>query len=82
MKRGTEGTSAKFRSADISPSRYYQAVDYSEFDVVINPVVDEPMVQLTYEIRVRFFGLKPEVRESYVFVGNDQKIPTVIPGEH
>ena len=82
VKRATEGTSAKFRSADISPSRYYQGVDYNEFDVVINPVVDEPMVQLTYEIKVRFFGLKPEIKERYFFVANDRKVETDVPGGH
>jgi uncharacterized protein YggE len=39
---------------DHSPSVYYQAVSYEDFDVVINPVIDQPVVQLTYDLDVRF----------------------------
>jgi hypothetical protein len=42
-------------SSDISHSRYYDAVAYDDFDLVINPVIDRPMVQLTYEVVVKFF---------------------------
>jgi uncharacterized protein YggE len=45
----------KLRSADVGLSRYYDAVPYIDFDLVINPIVDRPMVQLTYQVAVKFF---------------------------
>jgi uncharacterized protein YggE len=53
VKKSESGFS-KFHSADLSPSKYYQAEPYTEYDVVINPVVDEPMVQLSYQISMKF----------------------------
>jgi hypothetical protein len=54
IKKSSAGIS-KLRNGDLSPSKYYQAVPYTEFDVVINPVVDEPMVQLSYQVSMKFF---------------------------
>jgi uncharacterized protein YggE len=48
----------KLRSSDIGLSRYYDPVSYNDFDLVINPIVDRPMVQLTYEVVVKFFPPK------------------------
>lgn len=45
----------KFYSVAPSPSRYYQAVPYTSYDVVINPVVSEPVVQLTYQVSLKYF---------------------------
>jgi uncharacterized protein YggE len=35
-------------------SRYYQPLDYSHYDVVLNPVVTEPVVQLSYSIVTKY----------------------------
>ena len=35
-------------------SRYYDPLDPSKFDVIINPVILEPVVQITYHLSVRF----------------------------
>jgi uncharacterized protein YggE len=45
---------AKVNYADLTPSRYYNAVSYDQYDVVINPSVNEPMVQLTYYVKMVF----------------------------
>jgi uncharacterized protein YggE len=57
----------KFYSVDPSPSRYYQAVPYSNYDVVINPVVNEPVVQLTYQVSVKYF-LPAEAKKAVMLV--------------
>jgi hypothetical protein len=44
----------KISSSELSASTYYDPVSYGEYDFVINPVVDEPMVQLTYSITIKF----------------------------
>ncbi len=40
-------------------SRYYNQVDYDSYDIVINPLITEPVVQLSYSIDVKYF-LKTE----------------------
>jgi uncharacterized protein YggE len=70
VKKAETGTSIKFRSADLSPSRFYQAVSYDGYDVVINPVVDEPMVQLTYQLEIKFILTEDQKSISnYLFMG-------------
>jgi uncharacterized protein YggE len=77
IKKSSAGIS-KLRTADLSPSKYYQAVPYSDFDVVINPVVDEPMVQLSYQVSMKFFLPPVESTNSELFLitpnGQLQKI--------
>jgi uncharacterized protein YggE len=46
----------KVSLSEISPSRYYSAVSFDKYDVVINPVVDKPMVQLTFQMMVHFYS--------------------------
>ncbi|HTB32864.1 MAG TPA: SIMPL domain-containing protein, partial [Bacteroidia bacterium] len=36
-------------------SRYYSQVDYDGYDIVLNPVITEPVVQLSYSIVVKYF---------------------------
>jgi uncharacterized protein YggE len=54
VKRSTSGASLKFRSAELTSSRYYEAISYEGYDVVINPIIYEPMVQLTYQVKIKF----------------------------
>lgn len=36
-------------------SQYYSGVDYDQYDIVINPVIVEPVVQVSYTITVKYF---------------------------
>jgi uncharacterized protein YggE len=36
-------------------SRYYNQINYDSYDIVINPVINEPVVQLSYTIAVKYF---------------------------
>jgi uncharacterized protein YggE len=52
------GNSGKMGSKVIAkydvPALYYNRKSYNSFDIVINPVVLEPVVQFTYNIRVKY----------------------------
>ncbi|MDX2285498.1 MAG: SIMPL domain-containing protein [Bacteroidia bacterium] len=50
--------------AQRSSTLYYVPLPFSQFDVVINPVVLEPVVQYTYALKVRYQvkPLRPEVK--------------------
>lgn len=36
-------------------SQYYSALDYSRFDIVVNPTILEPPIQIIYRLTVRYF---------------------------
>jgi len=76
IKRSGNSSVIKFKTADLTPSSYYRAVPYDEYDVVINPVVDQPMVQLTYQVLVKFFlnTEPPAVKRDYYFIGPNGQI--------
>jgi len=67
--------SPKGFSAEPSPSKYYEAVPYSQYDVVINPVIAEPVIQLTYQITLKYTA--PEAEQKLILItpnGQLQKI--------
>jgi uncharacterized protein YggE len=79
------GEGSKLSYYEPTASRYYQALSYDDFDFVINPIVSEPMVQLTYQMKVRF-TLKSEKQKpqpaNYLFIGSNgqvQKLDLNIP---
>lgn len=39
---------------------YYNPVSYTDFDIVINPVIQEPAVQFTYSINIKFIVKKED----------------------
>ncbi|MEO8147070.1 MAG: SIMPL domain-containing protein [Bacteroidia bacterium] len=43
-------------------SKFYAPVDYDQYDIVINPVITEPVVQISYTVVVKYF-LKPEEKQ-------------------
>jgi uncharacterized protein YggE len=44
-------------------SRYYNQLDYDDYDIIINPVVIEPVIQVSYSVTVKYF-LKAEEKQS------------------
>jgi len=64
-------------------SRYYNQVDYDSYDIIINPVIIEPVVQLSYTITLKYFLKKdqPVVRPKKVYYiiskdGDAKQLPT------
>jgi uncharacterized protein YggE len=76
VKKETGGASIKFRGLDVPVSRYYQAVPYDEYDLVINPVVGEPVVQLTYQVKMKF-KLQAQNRNNYLLIGPNGQVQTL-----
>ena len=75
MKKGDVEGGDKFHSIEPSPSKYYEAVPYTRYDVVINPVVSEPTVQLTYQMSLKY--TVPEAKSQLMLItptGHLQKI--------
>lgn len=65
----------KLHSIEPSPSKYYEAVSYTPYDVVVNPVVSEPAVQLTYQMSLKY--IVPEAKSKLMLItptGHLQKI--------
>jgi uncharacterized protein YggE len=53
------GDQPNVTQVDFPTSRFYSQVKYDEYDIVINPVITEPVVQLSYSITV-IYSLKAE----------------------
>ena len=51
-------------------SRFYNQIDYDHYDVVVNPVITEPVVQLSYSVAVKYF-LKDDdkPKNNYYIIG-------------
>jgi hypothetical protein len=75
IKMSTGG--GKLRIAETGNSSYYQAVSYNAFDLVINPVVNQPMVQLTYEIAIMFFVPKAPGEKELLFMSPDGQLQKI-----
>ncbi len=64
-------------------SRYYNQVDYDGYDIILNPVITEPVVQLSYSIAVKYTmrSEPPVVKQKKIFYiidkdGNAKPLPT------
>lgn len=57
-------------------SRFYNPVDYDQYDLVINPVITEPVIQLSYSIVVKYFieDEKPK-KEFFIITPNGDTKP-------
>jgi len=49
-------------------TKYYQPIDYTQYDVVINPVITQPVVQLSYSVTVKYIlpENKPTEKAYYI----------------
>ena len=36
-------------------SKYYAQVDYDQYDLIINPIITEPGIQVSYSVAVKYF---------------------------
>jgi uncharacterized protein YggE len=64
-------------------SRYYNQVDYDSYDIILNPVITEPVIQLSYTIEVKYFLKKeqPAVKPKKIYYiinkdGDAKQLPT------
>jgi uncharacterized protein YggE len=83
VKKSASGASLKFHRADIAPSRYYAAQSYDDYDLVINPVVDEPMVQLTYQVKIKFpLDAEDYAVKNYLLIGPNGQLQKLDLAQH
>lgn len=53
-KKGVFAAEDKIVEISKSPSKFYSQVNFDEYDVVINSLIDEPVVQYSYTISLRY----------------------------
>jgi uncharacterized protein YggE len=54
--------------ANVPYSRFYSQVNYDSYDIVINPVITEPVVQLSYTLNVKYILKEEEKPKSFYYV--------------
>jgi len=47
-------------------SKFYSPVDYAQYEIIINPVITEPVVQLSYSVTIKYF-LKEEEKQKNIY---------------
>ena len=68
---------AKVNRAETIKTLYYQAVPQKDFDVVVNPVIEEPVIQIVYELRMRVTPKPRErIKETKTIVKNQYHVVT------
>lgn len=50
----------KINEISTSASQFYQQINYDQYDFVINPVVTQPVVQISYTIAVKYYMNQPK----------------------
>lgn len=71
------GTDNRVKNTTKLKTLYYNPVSYTDFDIVINPVVVEPVVQFTYDINIKFIiksQEKPNPEKKYYFLNQNGNI--------
>jgi uncharacterized protein YggE len=64
-----------YQEAPKSNSSFYNPVSYDQYDLVINPIITDPVVQMSYSITVKYFMPQEEKRNSYYLLtpGGDMR---------
>jgi uncharacterized protein YggE len=75
----------KLNEADKNISRYYNQVEVDRYDVVLNPLVTEPVVQFSYSIHVQYFinetKPQPPAKNNYYIILESGEVKQVFPGK-
>lgn len=63
-------------------SKFYQQVNYDEYDVVLNPVITEPVVQVSYTVSVKYFLEEDEqpMKNNYYILTPTGEVKQFYPG--
>ena len=60
--------SSSYQEAAKAISAFYDPVSYDQYDLVINPIITEPVVQMSYTITVRYFIPQDDKKAGYYIV--------------
>lgn len=79
------GVPVRLNEADKTVSRYYNQIEADGYDIVINPVIREPMVQLSYSIQVQYYINEPKAapaaKNNYYILLEDGNLKQLFPGK-
>ncbi len=66
---------SKVRTASKSATMYYEPIDNSSFDFVINSVILEPVIQIVYEIRLKINTEEEEkINKEYLLISPNGEV--------
>jgi hypothetical protein len=75
----------KLNEADKSTSRYYNQVEVDRYDVVLNPLITEPVVQLSYSINAQYYlnetKPQPPAKNNYFIILESGEVKQIFPGK-
>ena len=60
-------------------SRFYEQIDYDRYDLVVNPIVTEPVVQISYSILVKYFMNNDKQNNIYYILTPSGEIKQFVP---
>ena len=66
-KRKSSSQQASLNEVRKTTSEYYNQIDYDQYDLVINPVITEPVVQLSYTVTVKYFLKKGDDKQKNIY---------------
>jgi len=61
-------STGKVYSAQKQTSLYYDPVSYKDFDIVMNPIMKEPMIQFSYSVQITFTKNEPVSNEKNIYI--------------
>jgi uncharacterized protein YggE len=80
-----KGNPIKLNEAEKTTSRYYNQVEIDGYDVVIHPVITEPVVQLSYSLNVQYYLNDPKPvpppKNNYYILLESGELKQVFPGK-
>ena len=73
------GVESKVRRSGKLKTMFYNPVSFKDFDIVINPVILEPVVQFTYSINIKFIIKEKRAipKNKYMLLTPDGKIQQI-----
>jgi len=63
-------------------SKYYSQVDYDQYDLVINPIITEPVIQASYSVVVKYFlkdDDKQKTNSNYYIIAPNGDMKQIFP---
>ncbi len=59
---------SSYQEAAKSTPAFYNPVSYNHYDLVVNPIITEPVVQMSYTITVRYFIPQDDGSNQYLLL--------------
>lgn len=80
-----KGAVGRLNETDKSTSRYYNQVEVDQYNVVLHPLITEPVVQLSYSINVQYYLTDPKPvippKNNYFIITETGEVKQIFPGK-